>query len=668
MKFLSLDLESRSTINLKKVGAYRYADHPDTEITLAAYHLWGERYHLWDYFETPDLPDDLIALLRDPDVIVVAFNANFERQMLRAVWGIDLPPERFMCILAWSYSLSFVGELEEVGAQMNLSEEEQKLASGSRLIEKFCKPRPPSKANKKLYWEPAEAPEDWKAFREYCIQDIVTVEHMIRKYLWDRPMLAVEWSYYRMHERMNDLGVPVDRDLIDRALELREMEFNRIKALLEERTGVGNANSVKQMLEYLQQFVLHLDNMQVETLERLSKDLGPNDLIDSTPVEWRDQVTTAVKWTLIQYSQMKKSAPTKWNAFDVYARKDGTIGGMTQFLGASRTGRPSGRGPQILNLYRGSLKDPEQIADRLLTCSPEELCAETGLSLMEILSSTVRCAVTAPEGRRIVAADLGSIESRYVATTSRCKRMLDIFASGKDTYIQFATLMFGKPYEDITKDERTFCKPPVLGIPYGMGPEGLVSYAEGMGITLSLDFTERAVGIFRREYPEIKKMANWSHAAAIQCVGTGRPVSGYRLHFSMDGDFLRVTLPSGRPLFYHLPKIENGRFGSPGVTYMGRDQYTRKWERLQSHPGKWVEQPTQAGSRDIMYDAMGRCLDKGIDLRFQVYDEAVGLSQTVESAQSELDLMIKELSTPPPWMSDILLTAEGWTGQRFRKD
>ena len=234
-------------------------------------------------------------------------------------------------------------------------------------------------------------------------------------------------------------------------------------------------------------------------------------------------------------------------------------------------------------------------------------------NVMDVVASTVRAGITAPPGKMLVVSDLSSIESRVLGWMSGCKRINDIFAQGLDTYKDFATEFYGISYEEVTKEQRTFCKPPVLGCGYRLGAAGLVKYAASMGVEMPGKEAAKAVKTFRLAYWEVDKMWSWFDDAAKDCVQTGRQHEGHRVILWRDDQFLHIRLPSGRDLHYFQPLVqprtltvvdpetgEERKWETMAVTYMGMDTYTHQWKRISTHGGKLVENIDQAISRDIL--------------------------------------------------------------------
>jgi hypothetical protein len=315
---------------------------------------------------------------------------------------------------------------------------------------------------------------------------------------------------------------------------------------------------------------------------------------------------------------------------------------------------------------------------------------------MQILGSCVRGMIRAPAGKGITACDLTSIESVGLAWLAGCDTILDIFHRGRDSYKEFASRYYGKPYEEVTKAERTFCKPPVLGCGYGAGGPALVKYAYGMGVMMTEADADKAVSIFRELYPEIPRFWYALMDGAIAAVldpGQRKLVYGSRrvgerleprydgpsIWYYYDGEFLWCGLPSRRVLFYHRPQVHMAQmtskrtgktFSKPALTYMGKfSEEGGGWMRVPTHGGKCAEQDTQALCRDILYHGLGLIeQDPGLPLIGHTYDEAIAETDLTDT--TALARMKRHMTARPPWLDErFFLGAEGYQNvPRYRKD
>lgn len=291
------------------------------------------------------------------------------------------------------------------------------------------------------------------------------------------------------------------------------------------------------------------------------------------------------------------------------------------------------------------------------------------IPISELLSSSIRHAICAKDGHALIAVDLGSIESRVLGWFTACERINQVFADNKDTYKDFATTYFGIPYDQVTKEQRTFSKPPVLGAGFGLGWRGMIAYAEGYGIELDEEKAKRVVEVFRTTYHEIPTFWKWIELAVHRVVTTGQPVSGYRFTLYLNGEFLCIRLPSNRDLWYFRPQIKPHEtpWGEirPTFSYMGLNE-KNQWVRIYAHAGLICENCTQAIARDFLAYGMKLISDAGMNIVLHVHDEIVCEELEMDS-EYYLEEITKCMTTNPPWAPDILLGASGYIAKRYRK-
>lgn len=311
--------------------------------------------------------------------------------------------------------------------------------------------------------------------------------------------------------------------------------------------------------------------------------------------------------------------------------------------------------------------------------------------------------------KMIAVSDLSSIESRVAGWHTGCTRINQIFAEGKDTYKDFATEVYHVPYLEVDKKQRHFAKPAVLGSCYGLGAGGLGAYAEGYGVEMDTEEAQRITALYRETYPEIPAAWRWlsdSFMAVIEHQVLEAVGCGVRIF--RDTNFLFMELPSGRRIAYYQPRVEmkvppweqkkveesethkadliamaenredyDDALATaiyipttiPNVTYMGMNQYTRKWTRQSTHGGKILENICQAVARDILGWQMLEVENNrpNMDIILHVHDEMGALVDENTAAESLIELE-GIMSTTPHWAPGLLLGAEGFITKRYRKD
>lgn len=655
MTHLHLDFETYSEVDIKQAGAYRYAEDPSTEALMLAWAIDDGPVQIWDIDQDGQMagfPDQLFEMFQDPDTLILAFNATFERLILKHCLGIEIPPERFRCVQVRSYGLAFTGGLDAVAEQFNLGI--AKDPRGQALINRFSKPQP---ANHKVRrWTAENDPEGWEEFKAYCIKD-VEVERQLWKKCEPYHFPEQEWKNYFLSEKINDRGVPIDLKLVDISISTAKKEKARIiEEMRKLMPGVGNPNSGPQLIEWLKGQGCMIFNTQKETIVK-------------TLEKFEGQEPVASALNLKQ--QLAKTSTTKWTKFKKMVCRDGRIHGMFQFGGASRTLRWAGRGVQLQNLPRGgnATYDPETGAEVLLAGGHAGATMMYG-NVMGLLSDLIRAAITVPDGVMNVS-DLSSIESRVLGWVSDCKVINEAFAARRCTYRMFATKMFGVKYEDVTGEQRKLSKPPVLGGGYKLGGKGLVGYAASMGITITEEEGHKFISVLRADWPEVVEFWNWCKAAVFHTTQTGQEYPGpHGLKTFAHGEFLCIRLPSSRNLYYHRPKILqmpapwNKEQMIDQFTYMGTDRHRgNKWCRIKAHEGGITENCIQAIARDVLVEWMHRADRAGFNLFLHVHDE-----QGSEDSTDRLEEMNELIRQPISWAPGLLLDAGGYTARRYKKD
>jgi len=675
-----VDLESRSTADLTKTGTYKYAKHPTTEITMVAWQIasWGdrERTELWTLPQGKDAAEEFFDILHNPRILLLAYNAPFERTMFAEVWGIRTPLERWQDIMVMAYAHAFSGRLKDVCAQMEMPEALAKDAHGNALVLKFCKSRGRNRTTGELvWWDWISAPKDWTEFGAYCRRD-VTSEARIAAALSPWPLPDWLWDQWRLDQRINERGAPIDMDLVLSAIEIAETEIKVREESTRRITGIQNPNSVVQLRAWLKEQGCDFANLQKATVaEALAR-----------AEQFPDDVVQVLK-------NRREASKTNWKKFLAMdeAQVDGRLYGMFQFCGAGRTGREAGRIVQLQNLARGGLKDPDAAAELVKHGNWDLVSSCYDESVMEVLTGIVRSAITAPEGKVFTIADLKSIESCVIAWEAQCKTITDLFYQGRDTYKYFATQYYNISYDQVTKEQRTFCKPPVLGAGYQLGWLGLIEYAKGLGVKLKPREAQRSIRVFRDTFWEIPEWWYALRDATFAALANPHTVyaAGPYIRYMYDGTFLLCVLPSGRAIYYYRPEVqqrdlrvaklyelddgrdhvEHEHVTLDTLTYMGINQKatSQKWQRISVSPGSLAENNTQAIARDLFYHGLERMDGMRLPSVWQTHDDA-GNEVPTRAAQEALQAQVQCMTTHPPWAGqDLFLGAEGAICKRNRK-
>lgn len=683
MADLFLDYETFSTVDLTKTGAHKYASSPDTEILMLAYAFDDGPVALWQPHLDPVLPAPLRESMPDPATTKHAYNMEFERLITRDVLGVDMPVDSLRCTAVEARYLGFSGGLAKVLEQTGI--DAGKDPRGGRLINMFSKPAPAN--HKATRYDKDSRPAEWQEFCEYCIQDVV-VERKLHHWLAQFPQMHDwDWQRYAVDQRINDRGVYVDLGMAQGAIELWKGERANLTEQMAELTGLPKVTR-GPVLAWLAEHGVTPDTMS-------KGELAPLAAAGTTPPE--------VAEALRLWMQKEQKAVTKYQACIKGADDDSRVRGMFQFKGASRTDRTAGRRIQLQNLKRpiaGSDTCAANLVNATRGANPDLLGMVSGLPVADALGSSIRHCIQAAPGHRLVVCDLASIESVVLGWLSGCQIMNDTFAGGRDTYKVFASRHFGVPYEEVTKEQRTFAKPPVLGAGYMLGWRGLVAYADAMGVSMSDEDAKRAVNTFRTMYKEIPAFWTWIDRAAKYTIQTGKPCEGYRLRVERDAGFLRIQLPSSRNLSYHLPEVSKcvapwaeakethphlddqalARAGLvtandiiENVSYMGAHPKTTAWCRVYAHSGLVTENIVQSIAYDILQDGIVAAERAGLPVVLHVHDEIACEVPEDEALDrpgkpGTLTKLMICMTKRPAWAPDIWLGAEGYVAQYYRKE
>ncbi len=642
--YCNLDYETYSACDIK-LGTFRYATDPSTEILMLAWCVDEGPVQLWERHVQPETPQALIDLLQDPTVVKRAFNAVFERLITKHVLGIDVPIEQWQCSQAAALSMGFPASLDGVLGAVGLGKKDPR---GKRLIQMFSTPNPTS--YKLPRYDCSTHPAEWQEFCQYCVRD-VEVERNLWRWLNQFPR-NLDWDDWHLDQRINERGMPFDVSMAEGALSLLQSEKAHIKSELHRLTGLDRITREPLMRWFAEQGVFLPDTTKTTLRDAAASDLP----------ELPKQVMRL--WT--QYSTR---AGDKFTTA-LGSLVDGRLRGVFQFRGASRTGRWAGRIIQPHNL-KSTLVKREQIgslSDLIRQSDRNRIDAEfPDHALTDLIGSSVRHAIHTDQ--TFAVCDWSSIESRVLGWLSSCRRIIDTFDQGLDTYKVFAAEYFKVPYEAVTKAQRQFAKPPTLGCGYRLGTEGLIKYAEGYGVELTPEESQRAVETFRTMYAEVPQLWYDLEEMAAHAVHRGRTTTKGKVTVGYHRPFMYIQLPSGRRLWYFKPgyAMAETPWGDRRETlyYYGVHQMTGQWTRIYTHGGKLVENLTQAVAADILSAGL-RAVAAQWPVVLHVHDEIV-VEVPRNQGDKALHHMEELMTQTPPWAPRLRLGAEGWVGDRYAK-
>ena len=663
MQHLSIDLETFSSVDIGKCGAWKYIESPDFEILLFAYSLNGGPVQVVDLAQGEAIPDWVVNALHSADFTKHAYNAAFEFGCLSKVFG-QMDPRQWRCTMFHALYAGYTSGLGATGAAMGLSEDKRKLATGKALIRYFCIPCKPTKANggrERNY--PRHDPEKWKLFKEYNEQDVVT-EMEIESRL--KNVVVPSWVQHQWEVDLmiSQRGVAVDLELTDGALQIGAETKENLIAEAQRISGLENPNSIGQLLDWLN------DSIDGEDLTNLQKKTVA-DLLD------KGVENTNVQRMLEIRQELGKTSTKKYDAIRNCACADGRVRGLLQFYGANRTGRWAGRLVQVQNLPRTYTQNIEYARELVKQANADALRLIYG-NVSDTLSQLIRTAFVAPTGHVLIDADFSAIEARVISWLADEQWRLEVFRTHGKIYEASASQMFGVPIERIKKGNPEYAlrakgKVAELALGYQGGPGALINMG-ALDMGLSEDELPEIVSRWRDANANIRNLWNAMQDAATQVICDGGTARVKNLTLAREYDaaqeqvLFTITLPSGRKLYYVNPTMTVNRFGSPSIAYTGMDQTTKKWKIVETYGGKLVENVVQAIARDALAGAVDRLEAAGLPVVFHVHDEVVIDIAPFDSPENMLKKVETIMSQEVPWAKGLPLNADGWVGTFFTKD
>jgi DNA polymerase len=740
-----LDWETRAVPPLDEVGLDVYLTHPSAQIIMGQYARGDRAIKIWEPHLNSQIPAELEDALLDPFTIIHSWGANFERQTTKQLLGIDKPVSEWFCTMSHARYTGLPGTLHGAGEVLGLGNKAKlrlgggKTGTGAQMIRLFCEATGLGGEetlfglSEPTFNTPYTHPKEWAQFREYGKMD-VEAERAAGKKLAQFPMSEEELETWRLDSKINEIGWPTDSLLIKNAKLIALRAREPLLARLKELAQLDNPESRNQLLGWVREYGGYLfDSLGKDFIAR-----ALNGDCDLTPVG---------REVLELRLQTAKSSISKYTALADMTGADGRLRYQYTYYGA-HTGRWAAHGVNVGNLLRPT-KAVEKKLDRAIELvhemDYEGIVREFGKPL-DVAAGVQRSAFRSPDGYKFVVADLNAIENRVLGLLARCesinqvfkqkfvyhgpdypeKEILDGMEFDLDPYIQFATRMYNMSYHDLwvewkikgDSSKRTFCKPPVLGGGYALGPgeertdvvtglkywTGLQGYGRNMGIELPADVAVKSIAVLREEWKEVpwlwkdmERAAAFAirHPGHLTGVGVpelkwefdlfdrlGRKVQEPILNFQCLSDkVLSMILPSGRPLFYWSPRVEtqhktwtgvrDGRtitreYDQDVIFYHAKDPKTKQWVETDTFGGHLVENGDQGEARDILVDGMKEADKMGFQVVGHTYDELVTLVPITSG------LGVKELcgcmSKPHArYKGQMPLAAEGFESKVYRK-
>lgn len=668
---LSIDLETYSTVSIGAAGSYRYILDPSFEILLFAYSLDGMPVEVIDVASGQVIPLWLKNALKNPLYIKHAYNAAFEWFALSKYLGW-LPPDQWRDTMLHALYCGYPASLDAAGRAMGLPEDKKKLTTGKALIRYFCVPCKPSNANgNRTRNLPKHDPAKWKLFKEYNGQDVVT-EMEIDRRLSAFPVPAFVQKQWETDLTMNARGVAADMEMVSGALVIGATVKSQLMAEARQLSGLDNPNSIKQLARWLTEATdsdAEITSVTKETVATMLKQPQPAN----------------VQRMLEIRQELGKTSTKKYDALETCIADDGRVRGLLQFYGANRTGRWAGRLVQVQNLprtYTHPLPPARQLVkDRNID----------GLRLMygsinDTLSQLIRTAFVATPGNVLIDADFSAIEARVISWLAGQEWRLEVFRTHGKIYEASASQMFHVPIEKIKKGNPEYAlrqrgKVAELALGYQGGVSAMRRMDTGHNLDdLSDDEVKGIVDRWRETNSMIRDLWNIVNSAAVTVITNGGAQTirsettdavitlACELDVITGTRYMTILLPSGRKLYYPSPEIGVNRWGNPSVSYIGQNQTTKRWERVETYGGKLVENIVQAIARDCLAIAIENLEAQGLHVVFHIHDEVVIDTPAWADNDTMLDTVTKIMTKPIPWAQALPLNADGWVDKFFKKD
>ena len=662
MEIISIDIETYSSVDLKKCGVYKYAESDDFEILLFSYSVDGSETKVIDLAKGEEIPAEILDALTDEKISKWAFNAQFERVCLSRYLrdkGISLDsfydnhelstsmamflnPTSWKCTMIWSATLGLPLSLEGVGAVLEL--DKQKLSEGKNLIKYFCVPCTPTKVNggrtRNRHFHDKEKWEQFKSYNKRDVEVEMGIQAKLSKFLVSEDI----WDEFYLDQEINDRGIAIDPVLVESAIKLDTGVKASLMQKLTEITGLENPNSVLQMRNWLSEHGLEMESLGKKEVAKELK-TASDELVE----------------VLTLRQQLSKSSVKKYTAMKNAACTDNRERGMFRYYGANRTGRFAGRLVQLQNLPQNHLPD---LADARALVKSGNVDALEILyeDIPDTLSQLIRTAFVPQNNNKFIVADFSAIEARVLAWLAGEKWRMKVFEEGKDIYCSSASQMFGVTVEKhgVNSHLRQKGKIAELALGYG-GSVGALKAMGALEMGLEEDELQPLVDAWRSSNPKVTSLW-WDVDRAVKtCVKERINTETHGINFSYKSGFLFIELPSGRKLAYVKPRMGENKFGGESVTYEGVGT-TKKWERLESYGPKFVENIIQGIARDILVYAMKTL--RNCEIVAHVHDEII-----IEAdKRMSLEVVCEQMGRTPPWASGLILRADGYECEFYKKD
>lgn len=657
---ITLDFETQSRANLKKVGAFVYSEDPSTRAAcLAVQDHFGGMPFFFNFEDIQEKFKNLDEYFQSfwienvrKGTIFSAHNAFFEQCIYNNVlvkrqgWP-PIPLHQWRCTAAKAAIMSLPRSLAGAGEALKLSV--QKDLKGHIAMMKLCKPR--KKDNE--FWTPETAPQDFAILYAYCKRD-VEAEVALDKALPDLP--PSEQELWFLDQKINQRGVCVDMPVVKKIIQIREKETAKMLKEVDSLTeGLIESTTQRQaLLNYLADEGYDLPDLRSATVEEYLSE---------------GKVNGDCKRLLEIRRALSKSSTAKYNKFLERTSHDNRVRDLYLYSGAG-TRRWTGVGIQPQNFPRGNVKDIAEAIERIKSSSTLDLKLLYGDNLGPLFASCLRGMLIATPGFELFQQDFSAIETRVLWWLAGNEEGLKIFGNGEDPYIDMAAYVFNKPWHQVSDEERQLGKAIILGCGYQMGAPKFLATCETMyRIKLTEAQAKNAVNAYRTKHAAVPKFwenINNATKAAVENKDTTYRVG--RIRIRSNGKWLQIRLPSGGKISYAYPKVEwqITQWGSNSrvVSYWAPNPKTKKWNKETTYGGKLVENIVQAASRDLLAEAMMRAEAKGYRVLMHSHDEIVSETKLGVGSNEEFGRIVSE---SPDWAVGLPIESKGWSGLRYKK-
>lgn len=705
-RVLHRDYETRSTLDLKKVGAHVYAEHATTDVLVACFAFDDE--DPWPWFPGEDVPQSVREHIESGGIVAghnAPFEAAIDRHIMGPRYGFPIPKiKQLDCTMARSAIQSIPLDLDRAAIAMGLREKKDK--EGHRLMLRMCKPRAPRKGEDPngIYWVDDEA--SLERLTQYCCQDIRAerdLDHALR------PMTPEEREVWYLDQVMNNRGVMIDVAFVDAAAEFAARTSARADARMKQITGgaVEKATQVDRLKDFVKSHGVELkvvtktrrngEEYEAEAADKEAiEDLLAGEL-PGDPEPWEDQDEQGVVRQALQLRlDAGKSSVKKLDKFKLQRCADGAARGNLQYHAAG-PGRWAGRGIQLQNLIRAGIDKRHGGWDAamkdILELDDDTFELVWGPPL-DTLSRMLRGAIIARPGHRLYFADYSQVEARGTVWSSKQRDMVQLFADGGKIYEEMAGFIFGLSVEEVIEGHenktnlipRFVGKEAILGCGYGIGPDAFRRNCKKKGkVILPHDVAYRAVHGWReKNWRVVEFWRELEDAARSAIEAPGKAFHAGPFSYRVKGRWLQCRLPSGRIIWYRRPSLKPDKRDLEAldvgekvpryrwkIHYWGVNGVTKQWEEESTWGGKLLENCVQGMCRDLLAGAMLRHEAAGYSVVLSVHDEDI--SETPDKFGS-VEEFVEIMTDIQDWAKGFSgfpvrmpVKAEGGTGYRYAK-